>query len=158
MSISMRNVWKTYGEGVTAVHALQETDLDVPQGQFTVILGPSGSGKTTLLNLVGAIDDASEGMLEVSGIDLVGLDDKDRIGYRRTQVGLVFQFFNLIPTLTAIENVELVADLTGEDNDWPLSKRQVSSHFGHRVRENDRRRAQKLPCGFLDRRFSFPAK
>jgi len=115
MSISMRNVWKTYGEGVTAVHALQEADLDVPQGQFTVILGPSGSGKTTLLNLVGAIDDASEGTLEVSGIDLVGLDDKERIGYRRSQVGLVFQFFNLIPTLTAIENVELVADLTGDD-------------------------------------------
>ena len=115
MSISIRNVWKTFGEGVTAVHALQDVDLEVPQGQFTVILGPSGSGKTTLLNLVGAIDDATGGTLGVSGFDLGELDDKGRIGYRRSQVGLVFQFFNLIPTLTALENVELVADLTGDD-------------------------------------------
>jgi putative ABC transport system ATP-binding protein len=79
-----------------------------------VILGPSGSGKTTLLNLVGAIDDASQGTLEVDGIDLGSLDDAGRIGYRRSQVGLVFQFFNLIPTLTALENVELVAGLTGD--------------------------------------------
>ena len=115
MSISMRNVWKTFGEGVTAVHALRDVDLEVPQGQFTVILGPSGSGKTTLLNLVGAIDQGTGGTLEVDGVDLGGLDDKGRIGYRRTEVGLVFQFFNLIPTLTALENVELVAELTGDD-------------------------------------------
>ncbi|MFH2071255.1 MAG: ABC transporter ATP-binding protein [Actinomycetota bacterium] len=115
MSISMRNVWRTFGEGVTAVHALRDVDLEVPQGQFTVILGPSGSGKTTLLNLVGAIDQGTGGTLEVDGVDLGGLDDKGRIGYRRTEVGLVFQFFNLIPTLTALENVELVAELTGDD-------------------------------------------
>jgi putative ABC transport system ATP-binding protein len=115
MSISMRNVWRTFGEGVTAVHALRDVDLEVPQGQFTVILGPSGSGKTTLLNLVGAIDQGTGGTLAVDGVDLGGLDDKGRIGYRRTEVGLVFQFFNLIPTLTALENVELVAELTGDD-------------------------------------------
>ncbi|MBU1492989.1 MAG: ABC transporter ATP-binding protein [Actinobacteria bacterium] len=115
MSISIRNVWRTFGEGVTAVHALRDVDLEVPQGQFTVILGPSGSGKTTLLNLVGAIDQGTGGTLEVDGVDLGGLDDKGRIGYRRTEVGLVFQFFNLIPTLTALENVELVAELTGDD-------------------------------------------
>jgi len=115
MSISIRNLWKTFGEGVTAVHALREIDLDVPQGQFTVILGPSGSGKTTLLNLIGAIDEATDGTLEVSGVELGGLGDKARVDYRRSQVGLVFQFFNLIPTLTALENVELVAGLTGDD-------------------------------------------
>jgi putative ABC transport system ATP-binding protein len=108
-------VWKTFGEGATAVHALRDVDLEVPQGQFTVILGPSGSGKTTLLNLVGAIDQGTGGTLAVDGVDLGGLDDKGRIGYRRTEVGLVFQFFNLIPTLTALENVELVAELTGDD-------------------------------------------
>ncbi|MCJ7725182.1 MAG: ABC transporter ATP-binding protein [Acidimicrobiia bacterium] len=117
MSISMQNVWKTFGEGVTAVHALREVDLDVPQGQFAVILGPSGSGKTTLLNLVGAIDEATGGTIDVSGVDLGGLDDGGRIDYRRHQVGLVFQFFNLIPTLTALENVELVADLTADDGE-----------------------------------------
>lgn len=115
MSITIRNVWKTFGEGVTAVHALRDVDLDVPQGQFTVILGPSGSGKTTLLNLIGAIDEGTGGTLQVADIDLGELDDKGRISYRRTQVGLVFQFFNLIPTLTALENVELVAGLTDGD-------------------------------------------
>ena len=115
MTIELRNVWKTFGEGVTAVHALRDVDLDVPQGEFTVILGPSGSGKTTALNLIGAIDEASGGDIEVDGIDLGALDDAGRIGYRRTQVGLVFQFFNLIPTLTAVENVELVAGLAGEE-------------------------------------------
>ena len=114
MTISMAKVWKTYGEGVTAVHALEEVDLEVPQGQFAVILGPSGSGKTTLLNIVGAIDEGTSGTIRVDETDLGGLDDKGRIAYRRTQVGLVFQFFNLIPTLTAMENVELVAELAGD--------------------------------------------
>lgn len=128
MSITIRNVWKTFGEGVTAVHALRDVDLDVPQGQFTVILGPSGSGKTTLLNLVGAIDEGTAGTLDVGGIDLGSLDDKRRIGYRRSEVGLVFQFFNLIPTLTALENVELVADLTG--NDGPERARKALEEVG----------------------------
>ena len=113
--VTVENLKKDYKQGDHVVHALAGIDLEIEPGEFTALMGPSGSGKTTLLNLVGAIDDASEGSLDVSGIDLVGLDDKERIGYRRTQVGLVFQFFNLIPTLTAIENVELVADLTGDD-------------------------------------------
>ena len=114
MTISMAKVWKTYGEGVTAVHALEDVDLEVPRGQFTVILGPSGSGKTTLLNLVGAIDEGTSGAIHVEGTDLGDLDDKSRISYRRSTVGFVFQFFNLIPTLTAMENVDLVAELTGD--------------------------------------------
>jgi len=111
----MAKVWKTYGEGVTAVHALEGVDLEVPRGQFTVILGPSGSGKTTLLNIVGAIDEGTSGTISVEGTDLGDLDDKSRVSYRRSTVGFVFQFFNLIPTLTAMENVELVAELTGDD-------------------------------------------
>jgi putative ABC transport system ATP-binding protein len=114
MTISMAKVWKTYGEGVTAVHALEEVDLEVPRGQFAVILGPSGSGKTTLLNIVGAIDEGTSGAIQVEGTDLGDLDDKSRISYRRSTVGFVFQFFNLIPTLTAMENVELVAELAGD--------------------------------------------
>jgi putative ABC transport system ATP-binding protein len=115
MSIELTEVWKTYGEGVGAVHALRDVDLEVPQGEFAVILGPSGSGKTTLLNLVGAIDEATEGIVTVDGADLGVLEDAERVAYRRSTVGFVFQFFNLIPTLTAIENVELVAELTGGD-------------------------------------------
>ena len=112
MTIKMAGVWKTFGEGHTAVHALRDIDLANPQGEFTTILGPSGSGKTTLLNLVSAIDDATEGRIEVAGVDLDGRSIDELVKYRRENVGFVFQFFNLIPTLTALENVELVADLT----------------------------------------------
>lgn len=112
MPITFEDVWKTYGEGHTAVHALRSLDLREEQGRFSVILGPSGSGKTTLLNLVGAIDEPSRGTVEVDGVDLTRLDDDARVQFRRNEVGFVFQFFNLIPTLTALENVELVAELT----------------------------------------------
>ncbi len=115
MTIKMAGVWKTFGEGHTAVHALRDVDLASPQGEFTVILGPSGSGKTTLLNLVGAIDHATDGRIEVGGADLGQLDTDGLVKYRRENVGFVFQFFNLIPTLTAVENVELVADLTSSN-------------------------------------------
>ncbi len=115
MTIAMAGVWKTFGEGHTAVDALRDIDLASPQGEFTTILGPSGSGKTTLLNLVGAIDDATDGRIEVAGVDLDGLGVDELVKYRRENVGFVFQFFNLIPTLTALENVELVADLTADN-------------------------------------------
>ena len=115
MTIKLTEVWKTFGEGRTAVHALRDVDLDGPQGEFSVILGPSGSGKTTLLNLVGAIDDATSGSIQVAGVDLAALSVDEQVRYRRENVGFVFQFFNLIPTLTAAENVELVADLTSNN-------------------------------------------
>jgi len=112
MTIKMTDVWKTFGEGHTAVDALRDMNLVGTQGEFTVILGPSGSGKTTLLNLVGAIDDPTRGELLVNGHNLSALDVDQKVKFRRESVGFVFQFFNLIPTLTAAENVELVADLT----------------------------------------------
>ncbi len=115
MTIKLTGVWKTFGEGHTAVDALRNVDLVSPQGEFTVILGPSGSGKTTLLNLVGAIDESTKGSIEVDGVELENLDVDGQVKYRRESVGFVFQFFNLIPTLTAAENVELVADLTMSD-------------------------------------------
>jgi putative ABC transport system ATP-binding protein len=115
MTIKMAGVWKTFGEGHTAVHALRDLDLESSQGEFTVILGPSGSGKTTLLNLVGAIDEASKGSVVVNGVELQSLNGDARTAFRRESVGFVFQFFNLIPTLTALENVELVAELTQRD-------------------------------------------
>jgi putative ABC transport system ATP-binding protein len=115
MPITFADVWKTYGEGRTAVHALRSVNLQEDQGRFCVILGPSGSGKTTLLNLVGAIDEPTRGRVEVDGVDLTTLDDEGRTRFRRSEVGFVFQFFNLIPTLTALENVELVAELTMSD-------------------------------------------
>jgi putative ABC transport system ATP-binding protein len=115
MTVMLKDVWKTYGEGANAVHALKGVDLEVPPGEFTVILGPSGSGKTTLLNLIGAIDEATDGSVSVEGVELTDLDTDTRVAFRRSTVGIIFQFFNLIPTLTAAENVELVAELTADD-------------------------------------------
>jgi putative ABC transport system ATP-binding protein len=114
--ISLHGVSKTYGEGAAEVQAVREADLEVEAGSFVVLLGPSGSGKTTLLNLIGGIEPASEGRIRVDGVDLAALDEEGRTRFRRESVGFVFQFFNLIPTLTGAENVELIAELTGQED------------------------------------------
>ncbi len=110
-AISLRGVRKTYGSGGIAVQALRGVDLEIWPEEFVVLLGPSGSGKTTLLNLIGGIEPASEGEIEVAGQDVTALDEEGRTRFRRETVGFIFQFFNLIPTLTALENVELIAEL-----------------------------------------------
>ena len=110
-AIVLRGVTKTYGTGDVAVQALRDVDLRVWPEEFVVLLGPSGSGKTTLLNLIGGIEPASSGEIVVSGHDVTELDEEGRTRFRRETVGFIFQFFNLIPTLTALENVELVAEL-----------------------------------------------
>ncbi len=115
ISIHTKDLQRTYGQGELAVHALAGVDLVVPQGQFVVLLGPSGSGKTTLLNMIGGIDQPSSGSVVVDGKEVAGLSPKERTAFRRQHVAFVFQFFNLIPTLTALENVALIADLTGGD-------------------------------------------
>jgi putative ABC transport system ATP-binding protein len=106
---------KVYGEGDLAVRALAGVDLSIDRGSFVVLLGPSGSGKTTLLNVIGGIDTATSGSVVVDGIDLSSLDAAGRTLFRRDHVGFVFQFFNLIPTLTALENVQLIAEISGRD-------------------------------------------
>jgi putative ABC transport system ATP-binding protein len=106
-------VSKRYGEGGVAVNALKDVNLRIDAGEFVVVLGPSGSGKTTLLNLIGGIERPTSGRLSVAGRDLAGLEPDELTAYRRETVGFVFQFFNLIPTLTALENVQLVAELSG---------------------------------------------
>ncbi len=113
-AIRLEDLDKAYGSGEIAVHALRGVDLEVPAGQFVVILGPSGSGKTTLMNLVGGIEPPTGGRISVMGHEITALDDAALTEYRRTTVGFIFQFFNLIPTLTAAENVALVAELVGE--------------------------------------------
>ncbi|WUI03169.1 ABC transporter ATP-binding protein [Spirillospora sp. NBC_00431] len=113
LAVQLRGAGKTYGTGHAAVHALREVDLEVRCGEFVVLLGPSGSGKTTLLNLIGGIEPATEGEVIAGGRDISGLGEDARTAYRRDTVGFVFQFFNLVPSLTALENVRLVAELTG---------------------------------------------
>lgn len=110
-TIQTKNLGKSYGEGDTAVHALRGVNLDISQGEMVVILGPSGSGKSTLLNILGGLDTPSAGSVTVSGQNLVDLDEDQRTQYRRQHVGFVFQFYNLISSLTAVENVALVTDI-----------------------------------------------
>ena len=124
--IRLDDVDKTFGEGELAVHALRDASLEIERGQFVVVLGPSGSGKTTLMNLVGGIEPATAGTITVDGNEVSGLDEAALTEYRRTDIGFVFQFFNLIPTLTALENVQLVGELVGAgENDARESLSEV---------------------------------
>jgi len=97
--------------GDMVVHALRGVDLELPAGRFVVMLGPSGCGKTTLLNLAGGLDSPTSGELVVFGSRLDGMDERQLTAYRRRDVGFVFQMFNLVPTLTALENIRLVEQL-----------------------------------------------
>jgi putative ABC transport system ATP-binding protein len=105
---------KVYGEGSTAVRALEDVTLGFPNGEFAAIMGPSGSGKSTLLHILGALDKPTTGRIIVGGTELSGLSDKRLTLLRRERMGFVFQFFNLIPTLSAEENVLLPALIAGE--------------------------------------------
>lgn len=115
--IEARALFKVYRQGKLEVEALRSVDLVIERGEFTVLAGPSGSGKTTLLNLVGALDVPSGGVLEVAGHDLGALTARERARFRRDQIGFVFQAYNLLPVLTALENAELVLQLQGRRAD-----------------------------------------
>lgn len=110
--IEFRNVTRSYPTGNSNILALDEVNLEIEQGKFTVILGPSGSGKSTMLNLLGGMDYASGGEIRVGKRVLTDLSDKELTIYRRHDIGFVFQFYNLIPTLTAYENVDISAHLS----------------------------------------------
>ncbi|MFT3927017.1 MAG: ABC transporter ATP-binding protein [Myxococcales bacterium] len=124
--IELKRVGKSYGEGEHTVVALRDLDLSVPAGQFVSIMGASGSGKSTLLNLVSALDAPSSGSIRIDGQDIAHLDDDALTLFRRRKVGLVFQAFNLMPTLTALDNTLLPVMLE------------------RRVEDADRRRAEQL--------------
>lgn len=105
--IETQNLHKTY-KGVVPVHAVDGVDLTIESGEFTAIVGPSGSGKTTLLNIIGGLDTPTEGTIHVNGTDISGLSNNELIDFRLRNIGFVFQAYNLIPVLTAKENVEFV--------------------------------------------------
>ena len=115
--LQLEDVSRSYQMGQVEVKALTGVSLNIVRGEFMVILGPSGSGKTTLLNLIGGIDSPSSGKITVDGIEITALDEKGLTDYRRHHIGFVFQFFNLIPTLTAKENVEFAAELVEKPRD-----------------------------------------
>ncbi len=110
-NIQVEKVTKIYRMGSIGITALQEITLDIFPGEFIVLLGPSGSGKTTMLNLIGGLDSVTSGSIIVNDVDITKFSKSELTDYRRTQIGFIFQFFNLIPTLTAIENVEFAAEL-----------------------------------------------
>ena len=113
--VEARSLSRSYGTGELAVHALRDLDLDVADGEAIVLLGPSGSGKTTLLNLLGGLDSPTSGEVVVDGESIAGYDARRLADYRARKVGFVFQFFNLLPSLTAAENLEFALDLTESD-------------------------------------------
>ena len=106
--IVTKGITKTYQQDTIPVHALRGVDLTIDEGEFVAIVGPSGSGKTTLLNIIGGLDRPSAGYIEVGGKDISKFSDNALIDFRRDHIGFVFQAYNLIPVLTALENVEFV--------------------------------------------------
>ncbi len=109
--IIVKNVSKVYGENSSKVIANDNISFEISEGEFVVILGPSGAGKSTLLNIIGGMDNASEGSINVFGKEIVGLNEDQLTKYRREDIGFVFQFYNLIPNLTVLENVELAGQI-----------------------------------------------
>ena len=117
VAVRASGVVKTYGEGEATVHALRGVDLDVPTGQFLAVMGPSGSGKSTLMHVLAGLDQPGGGTVTIDGSEVTALDDKALTVLRRDKVGFVFQAFNLLPVLTAEENVVLPLSLAGRKPD-----------------------------------------
>ncbi|MEJ5210650.1 MAG: ABC transporter ATP-binding protein [Burkholderiales bacterium] len=111
--VVIRALRKSYRRGAQVVPVLEDISFDIGQGEFLGLMGPSGSGKTTLLNLIAGIDKPDSGSIEVDGIDITRLDEEALAAWRARHVGFIFQFYNLMPVLTALENVELPLTLTG---------------------------------------------
>ena len=123
IAVQAENLHKSYVVGATAVGALRGVDLMVRRGEFVALMGPSGCGKTTLLNLLGAIDLPSRGTIQIDGVNLQQLSEDQLADLRRDRIGMVFQFYNLIPTLTACENVEIPMQFKGVGRGEDASER-----------------------------------
>ena len=124
--VQFENVTRTYTSGEHQLKALDQVSFSLDEGKFVVILGPSGAGKSTLLNLLGGLDSPTEGKITVNGRDISTLSDNELADYRASTVGFVFQFYNLIPTLTVYENVELVSEISKD----ALDAKQMIAEVG----------------------------
>jgi putative ABC transport system ATP-binding protein len=124
--MEVRGLTKDYIMGEVTVNALRGVDFNLYAGEFVVVLGPSGSGKSTILNIIGGIDRATSGSVMVAGRDIAKATEREFTNYRKTEVGFVFQFYNLIPNLTALENIVLAAELSAE----PIPPTELLSAIG----------------------------
>ncbi|MFR7745910.1 MAG: ABC transporter ATP-binding protein [Eggerthellaceae bacterium] len=129
--IEFDNVVKCYGSGATEIRALDGASFGVNKGELAIILGASGAGKTTALNILGGMDGATSGHVLVAGRDIATFNESQLVEYRRTDVGFVFQFYNLVPTLTALENVELAAQICPDSLDAAETLKRVG--LGNRL-------------------------
>ena len=124
--VKLKNVTKIYQMGEVQIRAVDGIDFSIDKGEFVVVVGPSGAGKTTVLNILGGMDKASGGEVLVDGKDIAGYSQKQLTGYRRNDIGFVFQFYNLVPNLTALENVELALQISRN----PLDAKTVMHEVG----------------------------
>ena len=133
--ITARHLVRRYGEGDTAVDALRGVSVDIERGRLTAVMGPSGSGKSTLMHILAGLDTPTSGDVSVAGVDIAGLDDSALTLLRRDHIGFIFQFFNLLPMLTAAENIALPLKLAGQkpDPDW-LAELVETVGLGNRLR------------------------
>ncbi len=125
--VAANDLVRVFGEGDAAVRAVDGVTIDFPEGAFTAIMGPSGSGKSTLMHMLAGLDRPTSGTVTIDGTDLSTLDDADLTELRRDRVGFVFQFFNLLPVLTADENILLPLSLAGREPDQKLHDRLVEA-------------------------------
>ena len=124
--VKLKNVTKIYQMGEVQIRSVDGIDFSIDKGEFVVVVGPSGAGKTTVLNILGGMDKASGGEVLVDGKDIAGYSQKQLTGYRRNDIGFVFQFYNLVPNLTALENVELALQISRN----PLDAKTVMQEVG----------------------------
>ncbi|MGC4933320.1 ABC transporter ATP-binding protein [Gordonia sp. DT30] len=146
-----RDLTKTYGIGDTVVHALRGVTIEFAAGEFTAIMGPSGSGKSTLMHCLAGLDEATGGRAYIGDVDLTGLSDKEMTTLRRDRIGFVFQSFNLVPTLTAAENITLPLDIAGRpvDKEWfdtVIGRLGIGDRLTHLPTELSGGQQQRVAC------------
>ncbi|MGW2898871.1 ABC transporter ATP-binding protein [Streptomyces sp. NPDC001212] len=146
-----RGLTKTYGSGETAVLALDSVDVDIERGRFTTVMGPSGSGKSTLMHCLAGLDTVSAGQVWVGDTEITGLKDRELTRLRRDRIGFMFQSFNLIPTLNALENITLPMDIAGRkpDEKWldeVIDTLGLRNRLGHRPSQLSGGQQQRVAC------------
>ena len=142
--IKLDKVSRIYGTKEVPIKAVDEISFQIEKGEFVVIVGPSGAGKTTVLNILGGMDHATDGEVWVDGRNIAGYNSRQLTAYRRDDIGFVFQFYNLVPNLTALENVELAAQICKDPQAWqfsgPAFRRRTATCFhckGHGKESKD---------------------